>query len=161
MDFNDIKKTLSDTFNSASEKAKNAAGKALEFVEDKLQETPLFVRTQDEYNSLVKERRAIILAFDEKNEISKELMVLLPVWQTEAFIDSATFRYMNFESSAEIIKNENYSPLEMRVYFEGQENFRFHSAEEIKNWWKAREYQRSVSTNISTLDTNLDPLSHL
>lgn len=77
------------------------------------------------------------MVFDEKNSIEKEIMMMLPIWQTQAFIDSASFRYMNNEKSDILIVEHQYTlPLEMRVFFEGKETLRLNSLDDIKKWWQ-------------------------
>lgn len=105
-------------------------------------------------------------------------MMMLPIWQTNAFIDTTTFRYMNKEQSDVLILEEKYTlPIEMRVFFQGLETYRFTDLEAIKAWWKAekRDYtgekksedfvQETVKTEITETksetpsDAVIDPLA--
>ncbi len=172
MDFNNLKQKFGDFTKTATEKAKELGNKALEFAGDNLAKTPLFVQDGESYTKLIAEKRAIILAFDEKNEIEKEVMMMLPVWQAQAFVDSATFRYMNNEKSDRLITEHTYTlPLEMRVFFEGNETLRLNTIEDIKTWWKQKnrdykgentkksETKTEEKIQENTEETPIDPLS--
>lgn len=169
MDFNALKQKFGEFTKTATEKAKELGDKTLEFAGETLSKTPLFLHDNVEYKKILESKRAVILAFDEKNEIEKEVMKMLPIWQSQAFIDTTTFRYLNQEKSDILIKEENYVlPLEMRVFFEGNETHRFYDIEIIKQWWKddSRDYKGektfSRDTEISekaSEETVSDPLS--
>lgn len=164
MDFNSLKQKFADFTKTATEKAKEVGDKALEFAGETLSKTPLFLHDNLEYKKILESKRAVIIAFDEKNEIEKEVMKMLPIWQSQAFIDTTAFRYLNQEKSDILIKEENYVlPLEMRVFFEGNETHRFHDIEAVKAWWKEekRDYagEKNFSSSKNNAETNADPLS--
>lgn len=152
MDFNSIKQSLSDAFSTASEKAKEFSEKTLEFAGDHLAKTPLFIDNSEEYSQVLSAKRAVILAFDETSNIEKDILVMLPIWQADSFIDSTTFRYMNKEVSDILLTEKGYKlPIEMRVFFEGKETARFNDLESIKAWWKSdnRDYTGSTTNEMS------------
>lgn len=170
MDFSQLKKTVEDTLHSAGEKAKDAEVKALDFANDKLQDTPLFIENRDEYNEVILHKRAVILAFDETHEIHKDIVLMLPIWQTSAFLDSSTFRYMDTKTSKELIDSEGYTlPIEMRIFFNGKETHVFKTLESIKAWWASNNRVYEVAGN-NTSDVAvsekvsaapIDPLSQI
>lgn len=160
MDFNALKQKFSDFTKTATEKAKEMGEKTLEFAGENLAKTPLFIRDPEEYKKALDTKRTIILAFDEKHEIEKEIMMMLPIWQTNAFIDTTTFRYMNKEQSDVLILEEKYTlPVEMRVFFQRIETHRFNDLEAIKSWWKAdkRDYTGEKKTEDFSVKTEEKP----
>lgn len=142
MDFELFKKKLTETSKNVFDKTKTFGEKALQMAGDGIAKTPLFVRNEDDFNKCLEAKRTVFLAFDEKSEMAKELILLLPVWQTNAFIDTTTFRYLNLEQSEMLLNEKNFAlPIEMRIYFRWNETKRLNDLEEIKNWWKNREYE--------------------
>lgn len=113
----------------------------------------------------MEQKRVIIIAFDENNDSEKEIVKMFPIWQTKAFIDTTSLRYMNIEKSEMLLKEKNFSlPLEMRIFFEGNETQRINDLEAIKNWWKSekRDYKgekifHSLAENSEKNSEN-DPL---
>lgn len=168
MNFNNLKQKFEEFTKTATEKAKELGDKALEFAGDNLAKTPLFVQDGESYNKIISEKRVVLIAFDEKNEVEKEVMKMLPIWQTQAFIDTTTLRYLNNEKSDRLIVEHGYIlPFEMRVFFEGRETLRLNNLEDIKTWWKQekRDYEGKNTTiathseNIPQEESSFDPLS--
>lgn len=168
MDFNNLKQKFEKFTKTATEKAKELGDKALEFAGDNLAKTPLFVQDGESYNNIISEKRVVLIAFDEKNEVEKEVMKMLPIWQTQAFVDTTTLKYLNNEKSDRLIVEHNYTlPLEMRVFFEGHETLRLNNLEDIKTWWKQekRDYEGKNTTitthpeNAPQEESSFDPLS--
>lgn len=158
MDFELFKKKITETSKNVFEKTKTFGEKALQMAGDGIAKTPLFVRSEDEFNSYLEAKRTIFLAFDEKNEIAKELFLLLPVWQTNAFIDTTTFRYLNLEQSEILLNEKKFTlPIEMRIYFRWNETKRLNDFEEIKNWWKNREYEYLSNPQDELKSTETSP----
>lgn len=108
---------------------------------------------------ILENKKVVLLAFDEKNEIEKEVMLMLPIWQTQSWIDSSAFRYLNNEKSGTLITENNFSfPFEMRVYFQGLETARFTDIESAKNWWKQekRNYEKSEEFENKEVSKNAE-----
>ncbi len=47
--------------------------KAAEFAEEQIQTTPLFIRSQADYDSLITEKRVVIIAYDETDPVAQEI----------------------------------------------------------------------------------------
>ena len=159
MDFDKIKKSFSDAIDLTLEKAKNLGNKTLEFAGDTLSQTSLFVQNEDDYLEKLKKKRLVVIAFDENSQIEKDLMLNLAVWQSKAFVDIATLKYLNREKSEKIIQDFGYIlPLEMRIFFQGEEVARFYDFAEIEAWWNAdkRDYfEKKSEENISENNENI------
>ena len=159
MDFDKIKKSFSDAIDLTLEKAKNLGNKTLEFAGDTLSQTSLFVQNEDDYLEKLKKKRLVVIAFDENSQIEKDLMLNLAVWQSKAFVDIATLKYLNREKSEKIIQDFGYVlPLEMRIFFQGEEVARFYDFAEIEAWWNAdkRDYfEKKSEENISENNENI------
>ena len=101
----------------------------------------------------------MVIAFDENSQIEKDLMLNLAVWQSKAFVDIATLKYLNREKSEKIIQDFGYIlPLEMRIFFQGEEVARFYDFAEIEAWWNAdkRDYfEKKSEENISENNENI------
>lgn len=159
MDFDKIKKSFSDAIDLTLEKAKNLGNKTLEFAGDTLSQTSLFLQNEDDYLEKLKKKRLVVIAFDENSQIEKDLMLNLAVWQSKAFVDIATLKYLNREKSEKIIQDFGYIlPLEMRIFFQGEEVARFYDFAEIEAWWNAdkRDYfEKKSEENISENNENI------
>jgi hypothetical protein len=88
-------------------------------------------------------KRAIFLAYKEDEKDLEEITLRLPVWATLAWTDMADFRILALGTNSTLgqtlsVKN----PVEMRVFFEGNEYTRLSSLSEIKAWWKNRCYKK-------------------
>ncbi len=111
---------FTDTLTPYVNKAKEYGQKAAKFAENQIQTTPLFIKTQAEYENLLTEKRAIIVAYDEnQDDIAKEIRLLSTVWLTRAFMDAAKLRFISTRESAELAQNIGIiGPLDMRIRFE-------------------------------------------
>ncbi len=99
--------------------AREYGQKAAEFAEDQIQTTPLFIRSQAEYNALIAEKRVILIAYDETAPVAQEIRLLSPVWLTRAYMDTASLRYLSLIESRDLAANLGLTnPLDMRVRYE-------------------------------------------
>lgn len=116
--------------------AREYGQKAAEFAEDQIQTTPLFIRSQAEYDTLITGKRVIIIAYDETDPIAQEIRFLSPVWLTRAFMDTARLRYISLIESRDLAMSLGFtSPIDMRVRFAGEETVHLADISDIKNWW--------------------------
>ena len=98
--------------------AKEYGYKAAEFAEEQIQTTPLFIRSQADYDSLITEKRVVIIAYDETDPVAQEIRLLSAVWLTRAFMDTASLRYISLTESRDLVTNLGLtSPIDMRVRF--------------------------------------------
>jgi hypothetical protein len=101
------------------DKAKEYGKKATVFAEEQIQSTPLFIRSQAEYDAILAEKRVIVIAYDEADPIAQDIRILSPIWLTRAFMDTARLRYISTTESSDLIHNIGLnSPLDMRVRYE-------------------------------------------
>ena len=101
------------------DRAKKYGKKAAEFTEEQIQMTPLFIKTQAEYDAIITEKRVILIAYDETDPVAQEIRLLSPVWLIRAFMDTARLRFISIIESAELSNNLGLSsPLDMRVRYE-------------------------------------------
>lgn len=101
------------------DRAKQYGKKAAEFAEEQIQTTPLFVRSQAEYDALITDKRVIIIAYDETDLVAQEIRLLSPVWLTRAFMDTARLRYISLTESRDLAMSLGLtSPLDMRVIYQ-------------------------------------------
>lgn len=101
MDWNKFTEKMTPYMNKAKEFGKKAA----EFAEDQIQMTPIFIKTQADYDNLITEKRIIIVAYDEANLVSSEVRLLSSVWITRAFMDNAKIKFVSFTESLEFARN--------------------------------------------------------
>lgn len=136
MDFNALKQKFGEFTKTATEKAKELGDKALEFAGDNIVKTGLYLHSPDEYAKTLENKKAVIIAYDDRNPIESEIVKLLAVWQTKSLIESSSLRYLTHATSDVLILEKNYAlPLEMRVFFEGNEIYKTNSLEDVKNFW--------------------------
>jgi len=123
------------------DKAKDAGFKALDFTQKQLQNTPLVLKNQGELDTLRTSKRAILIAYDESDELAREVLLRSPVWSTWAWSDAAELRFVEVGSTPDIVRSLSITtPLDMRVWYIGQETFHATEIEDIKKWWKTRCY---------------------
>ncbi len=157
MDWKNITNTLTPYIN----KAKEYGTKVAKFAEDQIQTTPLFIKTQSEYENILIEKRVVILAYDETQEsIAKEIRLFSSIWLTRAFIDSTTLRFIATWKPTELLQNMGITtPIDMRVRFEWLETFHFTDTHDIKQWWQAPVYTNWDTGGILQTDVAVDPLA--
>ncbi len=98
--------------------AKGYGKKAAEFAEEQVQATPLFIRSQAEYDLLIMDKRVIIIAYDEADPITDDIRLFSPIWLTRAFMDTARLRYISLIESRDLTQTLGLtSPIDMRVRF--------------------------------------------
>lgn len=136
--------------------AKEYGHKAAEFAEEQIQTTPLFIRSQAEYDTIITEKRIVVIAYDETNPVGQEIRLLSPVWLTRAFMDTARLRYISLVESQDLAMSLGLtSPLDMRVRFAWEETAHLTDISDIKTWW-----QSPVYTKIELKDQPIiDPLA--
>lgn len=152
-------KKITDTVSPYLEKAKVLWEKAVVFTENQIQMTPLFIKTQSEYEDLLTEKRVVLIAYDATSDIAKEIRLLSSVWLAKAFMDVSKLRYIDLTDSAEFARNIGFVwPLDMRVRFQWQETFHTTDLNEIKKWWQSPQYKKSNSVDIEE-PASTDPLA--
>jgi hypothetical protein len=152
---------FTDTLTPYVNKAKEYGQKAAKFAEDQIQTTPLFIKTQVEYEDLLTEKRAIIVAYDEnQDDIAKEIRLLSTIWLTRAFMDAAKLRFISIHESAELVQNIGIvGPLDMRIRFEWVEVLHFTDLIAIKKWWQSPYYKKDETEVASKNEEPVDPLA--
>lgn len=141
-------------------KAKEYWEKAAKFAENQIQTTPLFIKTQAEYDTLIVEKRVIIIAYDDTQDSAKEIRLLSTIWLTKAFIDTAKLRFVNLSESTDFAKSIGMEwPIDMRVRFEWLEVFHYTTLDDIKKWWQSPLYKKEEPVTESKTDVSIDPLA--
>jgi hypothetical protein len=101
MDWNKLTEKMTPYMNKAKEFGKKAA----EFTEDQIQMTPVFIKTQAEYDNLITEKRLILVGYDETHAIASEIRLLSAVWMTRSFMDNAKIKFISLTESLEFARN--------------------------------------------------------
>lgn len=87
--------TIKEKLTPYIEKATDAGKKALVFTEKQVQTTPIFLKTETEYHDHVHaNKRSIVIAYDENHEIAHTIRMMMPIWATLAWTDTASLKYM-------------------------------------------------------------------
>jgi hypothetical protein len=121
------------------DKARDAGYRALDFTQKQLQNTPIVLKTMDEYTLLRTSKRFILIAYDESDPLAREILLRSPVWSAQAWSDAAELRFVEISSGPDIIRNlAIITPLDMRVWYTGNETFHSTDLDGIKKWWKTR-----------------------
>ena len=100
MDFSKLKKTLSPYI----EKGKQIGEKAIGFTVKQLAGTPIFLKSEEEYNIFSSAKRSIFVAFDKENPTTKNMLLWLPIWTTKAWTDMAEIRYLALDENPDLAK---------------------------------------------------------
>jgi hypothetical protein len=107
-------------------------------------------------------KRAILIAYDNRDPQNESIRLMMPVWATQAWIDASELRYIETSGNADLAHNLNIvGPLEMRISYMGDEYVRLHILSDIESWWKARCYKKDTPVDTVEVDaTNpVDPLA--
>ena len=141
---------LTEKLNPYLDKAKDAGFRALDFTQKQLQNTPIVLKTLEEYTLLRESKRFILISYDETDPLAREVLLRSPVWSTQAWSDAAEIRFVEVSSAPEIVRNLDITTaLDMRVWYTGNETFHGTDVESIKNWWKTRCYDGASEEVIS------------
>jgi hypothetical protein len=134
-------KSLTSKLEPYISKAKDAGYKALDFTQKQLQNTPVVLKTLEEYTNLRGSKRVVLFAYDESDMDAKNLLLRSPIWTTQAWGDAAEFRLVEIHSAPDIARElQIKTPVDMRVWYTGQETFHSTTPDAILEWWKTRCY---------------------
>ena len=124
------------------EKAKVYTGKAVDYTHKQVQSTPIFVRTVAEFESiLVDSKRLILIGYDETDLIRDTILLLGPVWATQAGGANARIRYFSKLESPDLVTHfQMHTPIDFRVYYTARETYHATDLDHVKSWWKDRCY---------------------
>lgn len=124
-------------------KAKEYGSSAIAFAGKQIEQTPIFIKNEEDYNIHMSAKRAIFVAYDQKWNASEFVRMMIPVWWTQAWTDAAEIKYLETDTHKELAEILNIQwPVEMRVYYSWTEYARHNSLDEIKKWWKDRNYKK-------------------
>jgi hypothetical protein len=98
-------KTYGEKAKVYGEKAKIYGEKALDFTQRQIQNTPIFLKTEEAYNIHVSAKRAVFIAYDENEKIAQEVLLRSPVWAAKAWTDNAEIRYLSITQSGDLARN--------------------------------------------------------
>lgn len=144
------------------DKAKTYGSSAVSFVGKQIEATPIFLTTEEAYNIHMSSKRAILIAYDNRDPQSETIRLMMPVWATQAWTDASELKYIEISGNEELARNLNIvGPLEMRISYMGDEYARLHILSDIENWWKARCYKKDTPVDAVEVDTtnSVDPLA--
>lgn len=133
--------------------AKQYGQKAAKFAEGQIQLTPLFIRNQTEYDTLIAEKRVIIIAYDATQNIAQDIRLLSSLWLTRAFMDTARLRFISLTESADLAHTLDLdSPIDMRVRYEWEETLHLTEIADIKQWWQIPNYKKIEPKDPQPID---------
>ncbi len=168
----DTTRTLTEKSKPLIEKAKTYGTSAIAFAWKQAGQTPIFIKTEEEYNILMSEKRSICIAYDGSDPISQSIHIMMPIWATQAWTDTATLKYLDTRTYSDIARNLKINwPLEMKVSYMWQTQYILNDLDSIKTWWKKRSYQKDENKNsiednsdsfpTENTDTKIDPLKNI
>ncbi len=129
------------------DKAKEMGVKTLDFTQRQMQSTPLVLKTQAELDALRSAKRLIVITYDQADVSSREVLLRAPVWATKAWSDAAELRFVEKSASPDIVSSLGVTtPVDMRVWYTGEETFRGSEVPAILGWWKTRCYDGKTET---------------
>lgn len=103
MDFSKIKNSIIDTSRKWKQKVVQAGKKTLRFTGEQLASTGLFLADEETYDRVLQDKRVVLIAFDEDDDVASDVILLMPVWASKAFTDIVTLKYLNRETSGGLI----------------------------------------------------------
>lgn len=69
-----------------------------------IEQTPIFIKTEAEYNEFITGKRTIMVAYDSRDISSESIRIMMPIWATQAWTDAADLKYIEISSSEELVK---------------------------------------------------------
>lgn len=169
MDFKKMASNLKTRITPLVDKAatywKKYSEKALDFTAKQASATPLFLRTEEEFNIHASAKRSILIAYDETDDEVKNLLLLLPLWGWKAWMDKAELRYISLRENADLAKTIKIKwPIEMRIGYDGNDCFKTNKLSEIKEWWTNRYYvkpeiEKKKAPKKEEVEEAVDPLA--
>jgi hypothetical protein len=154
--FQDATKPLMEKAAPLLDKAKDVGVKALDFTQKQLQNTPVVLKTVDELTDLRTKKRVILIAYDQSDASSREVLLRSPVWMARAFSDIAELRFVEIEWASAVRDHLGIkTPLDMRVWYIWEETFHSTDLRDILKWWDTRCYDgKDESTTTGTKETS-------
>lgn len=137
------------------DKTKEMGVKTLDFTQKQLQNTPIVLKTLAEFDAIRTSKRLIVICYDEKDPLSREILLRSLVWATKAWSDAAELRFVEKSASPDIISSLGVvTAVDMRVWYIGEETFHASEVSSILEWWKTRNY--IATENWEQKNNNLD-----
>jgi len=141
------------------DQAKVYGTQALKFTQKQIQATPIVLKNVVEYESILSQKRVILIGYDETSSLAQEVLLLSPIWSTQAWTDNATIRFYTPQVASELTTHIGFSThVDMRIFYGSQETFHATDMENIKNWWKNRIYDTMPASSENNTTTSPDPL---
>ncbi len=116
--FQDATAPLAEKAAPFLEKAKVAGYKAMDFTQKQLQNTPIVMKTVDEYKDFLTKKRIILIAYDENSLESREILMRTPLWSTQAWSDAAEIRFVETSKESELTTHlAIQTAVDMKVWY--------------------------------------------
>ncbi len=139
--FQDATAPLAEKAAPFLEKAKVAGYKAMDFTQKQLQNTPIVMKTVDEYKDFLTKKRIILIAYDETSLESREILMRTPLWSTQAWSDAAEIRFVETSKESELTTHlAIQTAVDMKVWYIWEETFHGSDVASIMKWWEKRCY---------------------
>lgn len=85
-----------------AEKAKDIGSNTVAFVGRQIEQTPAFLKTEEEYNIFLAAKRSIFIAYDARENVGESIRLMFPVWATQAWTDAADIKYLEISANQEL-----------------------------------------------------------
>ena len=165
MDFSALTKKFKDATAPLAEKAapfldkaKDAGFKAIDFTQKQLQNTPIVLKTVNEYTDLLTKKRVVLIAYNETHPDAKEILLRSPIWSAKAWSDAAEVRFVEISKESEIASHLDIkTPVDMKVWYIGEETFHGTDVASIMKWWETRCYDGKPGEETAKEETKEAP----
>ena len=146
----DKTKVIAQKASPVVKKMKWYGSEAVAYVWKQIEQTPIFLRTEEEYNEFLIPKTSILVAYDSTHATSEDIRIMMPIWATQAWTDAAELKYIEISDNVDLAKTLKINwPIEMRVAYMGEEYGRFGDIDTIKAWWKSRNYIQDENIDVS------------
>lgn len=145
-------------------KAKDLGGKAVDFTGKQLQNTPIVLKNEEEFETLKKEKRFILIATEDGSKEAQEILLWSPVWSTIVWTENASLRFLSISTTPELARSQDFiGPVSMKVYWNGEVKHSFSDLPSLKKWWENRDYDggenRTSETPVASTPTETSSLA--
>ena len=139
-------------------KAKDLGGKVVDFTGKQLQNTPVVLKNEEEFETLKKEKRFILIATEDGSKESQEILLRSPIWSTIVWTENASLRFLSLSTAPELGRNHDFTgPVSMKVYWNGEVKHSFSDIDSIKKWWDNRDYDGGENPVPETSEVSISP----
>lgn len=150
MDFSTLKTRLLEAKDIAIQKSQEAAEQAMHYGANAVSKTPLAIKTPEELDEALKNRKLAVIVGNEPTEGYRKLVALYPVLLTKVWVEGAQLRYCDSEKTPEIASRMHAAEYpSLSIFFEGVYIKTIAGEDAIKKYLDNMDFTPSTNTEAN------------